>query len=43
VIDKEGILFGQDPGVPPLLFMRSAIGFLMTRESGSWFNVSPEG
>jgi len=33
VIDKEGILFGQDPGVPPLLFMRSAIGFLMTTES----------
>ncbi len=25
--------FGQDTGVTPLLFMRSAMGFLMTTES----------
>ncbi len=25
--------FGQDTGVTPLLFMRSALGFLMTTES----------
>ncbi len=32
--------FGQYTGVTPLLFTRSAIGFLMTTESQEWmFNV----
>ncbi len=34
MIDKgQWCEFGQDTGVTPLLFMRSAIGFLMTTES----------
>ncbi len=31
--------FGQDTGITPLLFTRSAMGFLMTK--GPRFNVSP--
>ncbi len=34
--------FGQDTGVTPLLFMRNALGFLMTTEWGPRFNVSSE-
>ncbi len=31
---------GQDTGVTPLLFTRSAMGFLMTRESGPRFAIT---
>ncbi len=34
--------FGQDTGVTPPLFTRSAMGFLMATESGPRFNVSSE-
>ncbi len=35
--------FGQDTGVTPLLFTRSAMGFLNDhRESGPWSNISSE-